>query len=117
MRKKKDEGSAEKFDKDLEHKKRKGAARYLRDRYKSKLAEDSKLYGSEGKEGRKPASHKQPLKKSYEYKSFEEEKDDAERLVEDERMEYFQKAKKGDSDYVKKRIEARKKALGMLKKK
>lgn len=98
---------AAEFDEELEHKKRKEAARYLRDRYKNKLAEDSKTYGPEGKEGRKPASFKQPLKKSSEYKSFDEEKSDKARLVEDERMEYFQKAKKDNPNYIKNRIEAR----------
>ena len=107
MRKKKTDGSASDFNEKLEHRKRKAGARYLRDRYKNKLAEDVESYGPEGKEGRKPASFKQPLKKSSEYKSFDEEKFDKYRLEDDERMEYFQKAKKNNPKYVKNRIDAR----------
>lgn len=117
MKKKKIDGPTAEFDEELEREARVGGARYLRDRYKNKLAEDVESYGPEGKEGRKPASFKQPLKKSYEYKSFYEEKADKDRLEDDERMERFMKDKKEDPDYVKKRIEARKKALGLLKKK
>jgi hypothetical protein len=104
VKKKKDEGASLEG---LEHEARKKAARALRDKLKNKLVEDNKVYGPEGKEGRKPASFKQSLKKSSEYKSFDEEKSDKDRLVEDERMEYFQKAKKNNPNYIKNRIAQR----------
>lgn len=67
---------------------------------------------------RGPASEeeKEPMKSS-DYKSFEAEKEAHEQKIDDERLSYFMKAKKGDPDYVKKKIEARKKALGLMKKK
>lgn len=66
--------------------------------------------------GRGPASETEKVA-SGEFKSFAAEKEAKQDKEDAERLSYFMKAKKNDPDYVKKRIEARKKALGLMKKK
>ena len=79
-------------------------ARKLREKALKKLIAETK-YEKSKEDYREPASM-EPLKKSYEYKSFQEEKDDINRLKDEIELAKYMKGREEDPEENLKRIKS-----------